>query len=70
MSGAVGASQADFFTQAGARDLENRIKKYWAQRGYLIETKLERFNVRGGESPYWAVRSNMLNGCPKSFRSK
>ena len=52
-------------TKPGAEHLAKCIRDYWADRSYLVETKVE---VAGSSrSPRWDVRSNLVNGLPRDF---
>jgi hypothetical protein len=66
----MSVSQADFFSRSGAVDLASRIRKYWLQRGYLVDPTIERCDQtpRGTtrETPYFVVRSTMVNGMPRT----
>jgi hypothetical protein len=51
--------------QAGALELEKTIRKYWADRGYRIETTIEPMTNRDSKAPVFVLRSNLLNGLPR-----
>ncbi len=65
-------SQADFFSRSGAVDLASRIRNYWLEQGYLVDPTIERVDqpLRGTtrETPYYVVRSTMVNGMPRILR--
>jgi hypothetical protein len=58
----------DWLKAGAAQDLAEQIRAYWAAQGKTVVTKIEGYgpiNERGSHSVF-AVRSDMLNGCPRS----
>lgn len=50
----------------GAEDLAREIKRYWAERGYSVETKVVRAGFdNAARGCRYDVRSNLLNGQPR-----
>ncbi len=59
--------KVDFYTKHGANVLCDAISTYWLKRGYAITT--ERYLVEGTVAT-WSVRSNLVNGLPRTWRGK
>lgn len=59
-------------TRTGAEALEDAIKRYWALRGYIVETWCETIVDKSHRGPsIFCVRSDMINGLPsKNLFSK
>lgn len=55
----------DNLTHAGANDLANRLRLYWAAKGKFPNITIEQQSAKGteGEGMY-VIRSNMKNGAP------
>lgn len=53
------------YTKQKAKTLLDRIKKYWASEGYLVEGKIEPigYNAVMRETMY-EIRTNLHNGLP------
>jgi hypothetical protein len=56
--------QRDFLDQAGALELEARIKDHWRARGYAIGTQIEAMATKWRSRPVFVIRSNLVNGLP------
>jgi hypothetical protein len=61
-------SDLDNLVEAGARDLAERIAKYWAGQGHLVSTWIEPFSTdpKNGGDRRWAVRSGLVGGLPSA----
>jgi len=60
---------AKFETESGARALLERIKKYWAARGYTVEGHVYAAGYSERlRSTVYEVQTNLVNGLP--VRSK
>lgn len=56
----------DFVTIGGAEDLAARIRTYWAERGYDVQTRVEPFTrTEGKTETLFVVRSDMVCGLPQ-----
>jgi len=57
--------QNDTFSEAGAKQVKERIEAYWNARGYKVQVYIEKKGfvptLRGA---HWVVRSDMKNGFP------
>ena len=53
-------------SQETAENTATRIREYWAERGYLVRTRVEYTEGNGQhrDSPGWVVRTDMLDGLP------
>lgn len=61
----------DFCNVDGARRLKTRIEDYWRERGFQVDVKLvEAPFVAAMRSARTDVRSDMVNGFPRKFRSE
>src|SRR5262249_7543337 len=62
------AMSVDHCTGKGAHDLADRIRPYWAKRGYLVHVTVQEI-AKAGESkdhrPLFAIRSDLVGGLPK-----
>lgn len=56
----------DYFTEAGAAELANKIKASWMKRGYSINTRVEKTMNPKNTETLFVVRSDMINGLPIS----
>lgn len=56
-------------TERQSRKLAARIANYWAERGYSIALTVATTDriEKLGSSPYWHIRSDMVNGYPKDY---
>lgn len=57
----------DTLTFEGASALAAKIRRYWIERGYIVETRLERVRITRDEAwggVLWCVRSNLMRGRP------
>ena len=59
-------SQGPSVSQETAEATATRIREYWAERGYLVRTRVEYCVGEGDKAdrPGWVVRTDMLNGRP------
>lgn len=57
---------ADYLkTRDDAEHLASRIREHWLKRGYpLVIVKVEEFARDLDSTPYFTIRSNLLNGLP------
>lgn len=56
----------DFVTVGGAEELAARIRAYWADRGYEVQTTVEPFTrIEGKAETFYVVRSDMVGGLPQ-----
>ena len=51
-------------SQETAEITATRIREYWAERGYLVRTRVEYTEGTGDRNPGWVVRTDMENGLP------
>lgn len=61
-SGPVKRRSADNLTEEGANELARRVRAFWAERGFVVETQVHRVGNR--QSRAYAVTSDMRNGLP------
>jgi hypothetical protein len=54
---------ADNSTMTGAERLAKKIKGYWSDKGFVVETRVDCFGV--SRNMFSTVRSDMINGVPK-----
>jgi hypothetical protein len=58
----------DWLSKKGAEELERRIRKYWRDKGFRIETRVEESMSResffGTDRTLFGVRSNLIDGYP------
>lgn len=58
--------QRDTFSEAGAKQVKQRIEAYWGARGYKVQVFVEKKGfvptLRGA---HWVVRSNLVDGLPR-----
>lgn len=58
----------ELLTQEGAEGLARRLENYWAEKGFKIVTRIELIErVKG--IPLHSVRSDMINGLPRGYKS-
>lgn len=55
---------------SGAETLALRLKNYWAERGYAVDTWIEQtvtddVPACAGTAKMYGVRTNMVNGAPR-----
>jgi type IV pilus biogenesis protein CpaD/CtpE len=60
----------DWCSEEGARELARRIRKYWKDRGYKVDVRVETqiaSGRKGDVAPVRSgfVRSNLLNALPR-----
>lgn len=56
-------------TEQGAEALAAMIAKYWRARGFQVETHTTKeIGARSADMGIWAVRSDLVNGYPASYR--
>lgn len=56
----------DSVTIGGAEELAARIRAYWADRGYEVNTRVELFHhITGKVDKFYVIRSDMVNGLPQ-----
>ena len=56
-------------SKSNAEDLAKTIRGYWADKGYIIETKVvPRYSVVTNNVVEYDVRTNLVNGLPKGFK--
>jgi hypothetical protein len=53
----------DTLNRTGAEELGERIKAYWAARGYVVRIDIATEALFG--NLVWVVRSDMVNGFPR-----
>ena len=51
-------------SQETAEATAARIREYWAERGYLVRTRVEYEEGVDRRNPGWVVRTDMLDGLP------
>ena len=51
-------------SQETAENTATRIREYWAERGYLVRTRVEYEEGVDRRNPGWVVRTDMLDGWP------
>lgn len=57
---------SNYFAKDGARELQARIQKYWAERGYKAEVDVVASDYDAKvRSVRYDVRSTMRNGMPR-----
>jgi hypothetical protein len=61
---------ADFTDGSEAHTLAEQLRRYWAQRGYSIETRIEVAEAHNRNGSVHCVKSNLINGLPPNYRSK
>jgi anti-sigma factor RsiW len=70
-SGTVGSSritQSDALVSLpAAAALARRIVGVWAREGHKVETWVIRSPGTGDSPPFWAVRSDLVNGMPSGL---
>ena len=55
-------------SHASASRLANTIRKYWAERGYVVAVRT--VPISGNhERSVFAVRSDLVNGLPRDFKN-
>lgn len=54
----------NWLTLDGAHALARRIRAYWAERGYIVNTEIEKLTGCGSKDLY-AIRSDLVNGAPQ-----
>ena len=57
----------NYYSFDGAKRLQRRIEKYWADRGYTVTTRLEEY---GEFYTMFLVKSDMVDGWPKDYHRK
>ena len=56
-------------TRHKAETLADRLRTYWARKGYEVTVWIEREPwVPGVQEVGWAVRSDLINGLPQKAR--
>jgi hypothetical protein len=55
----------DWLKLGAAQDLAAQIENYWAARGKKVKARVDEFGC-GLKGPVFAVRSDMINGAPRS----
>ena len=53
-----------YVTEAGAQEIANRIRRYWAVRGKRIDIWVEPMAATKSQTIF-VVRSDMVNGSPR-----
>jgi hypothetical protein len=64
-------SGRDFLTAAGAHELANTIREFWAEKGHVVRVSVtqEGGHLQGRQDKVLSiVRSNLLNGLPRTHR--
>ena len=56
----------DYCTEAGAADLAERIREYWRAQGESPTVWVERMGRGPSQRVFFDVRSDMVNGKPRS----
>ena len=58
----------DWLKYSAALDLAEQIKAFWAAQGKTVLTRIEGYGSQSAPGQYstFAVRSDMLNGSPRS----
>jgi hypothetical protein len=54
------------FKETKAHVLAQRIREYWAVRGYEVDVWVDKFTL--SDITYYVVRSDMINGKPRHAR--
>lgn len=57
----------DYCAEEHARLLAERIRMYWAERGYFVRVELVRSKPRRSGKPLYSVRSDMVRGLPRAY---
>jgi hypothetical protein len=62
-------TKLEHLTESAARKLADRIEAFWKAQGYSVRCELYSIaNPYGGTA--WALRSNLVNGLPRSNVSR
>jgi hypothetical protein len=56
-------------SRSGANELARRLQVYWAERGYIVETRVKIVRDLNGDLAY-TVESDMVNGRPRRKANK
>ena len=63
-------AQRDWMDDDGARLLSRRVARYWADQGHGVAVRIEiSATGQGGIGTLHCVRSDMLNGYPRSWEA-
>lgn len=49
-------------------DMQIKIIHYWAERGYIVNVRVETFSSATAKGIVYVLRSDMINGLPKDYR--
>jgi len=57
---------SNYFAKDGARELQERIRQYWSERGYIVDVDVVASDYDAKvRSVRYDVRSTMRNGMPR-----
>lgn len=56
-------------TEREAKAAAAKLRKFWADRGYQVSTKVVTQKVYSNGTVDYAIRSDMLNGLPRGWRA-
>lgn len=62
-------SALDPTTEAGARELADRIVRHWRELGFAVKAWPVRQQVKAGLPIVWGVETDMVNGLPRQQRA-
>jgi hypothetical protein len=62
-------SGKNFLAIAGAHELADTIRTYWAERGHIVRAWVETQACEEHQRPIFTVRSDLFNGLPPSKRA-